>query len=512
VSRKLIPLSCISANVISTIENVTLQLLEWASKAVDCSSNQPCLPHAVIVLNKSNPSLPEKEWDPISSTEWLFAGLERELESSLKFKPFVKKLRANDCYRKFGAKELLECFYSSVQVVQVPAFADGAGRPNLIERQMEILYKRLSDCCYYTRNEKQDRRMLLTADQLSPYIQLAFDHFSSDDGLEKGFDFIQASFLTRPVFPNLADNIFAIARPSLVIRKNDLDQKRLKAYFADLSRPVASALMFDAARNERMGKAKDIFPQYREACENALGMIMSKLWPCAAQNCSNVRDGHTKGHQMRNGKVIGAGEPYSPILGFSEQEQRPEFLRLIRENLDTMLGQVSDKSSTKEQKLDLDTGELYEARRHHQRVMFEFLEKEAGPVAVNLHFRDNIGCLLCLFGLATHALPCGHIICGECVQSYGSQRSSSSFEIPNCPLHVHDAWQQPVSIRYKPNLAGVRVLSIDGYVSWSSIEGKNSDSDSDSIVAAYVESYNWPCFKTSRESSVAISRSNASLT
>jgi hypothetical protein len=69
-----------------------------------------------------------------------------------------------------------------------------------------------------------------------------------------------------------------------------------------------------------------------------------------------------------------------------------------------------------------------------------------------------------------------------------------------------------MSIRYKPNLAGVRVLSIDGYVSWCSIEGKNSDSESDSIVAAYVEPYNWPCFKTSRESSVAISRSNASLT
>jgi hypothetical protein len=462
-------------------------------------------------LNKSNPSLPEKEWDPISSTEWLFAGLERELESNLKFKPFVKELRANDCYRKVGAKELLECYYSSVLVVRVPAFADGAGRPNLIKQQMEILYKRLSDCCYDARNEKQQRRMLLTADQLSPYIQLAFDHFSVE-GLDKGFDFIQASFLTRPVFPNLADNIFAIAKPSLVIRKTEFDQKRLKAYFADLSRPVASALMFDAARNERMGTAKDIFPQYREACENALGKIMSKLWPCATQNCSNVRDGHMKGHQMSNGRVIGAREPYSPTLGFSEQEQRPEFLRLICENLDTMLGQVSAKSSTKEEKLDLDTGELFEARRHHRRVMSGFLEKEAGPVTVHLNFRDNIGCLLCLFGLATHTLPCGHTICGECVRSYGNQRSSSFFEMPNCPLHVHEDWQQPMSIRYKPDLAGVRVLSIDGYVSWCSIEGKNSDSDSDSIVAAYVESYNWPFFKTLRESSVAISQSNASLT
>lgn len=505
---------CIFANATSTIENVTLQLLEWASKAIHCSSNQPCLPHAVIVLNKSDPSLPDEDWDPITSTKWLFAGLERQLDTNLKFKPFVATLKGDDRRRTVGAHELLECYYSSVQVVRVPAFADGAGRPKLIQQQMNTLYRRLSDCCVDAREQKRERRMLLTADQFSPYIQLAFDHFSSS-GLDKGgFDFIQASFLNRPVFPNLADNIVAIARPSLKMRKDGANHKHLKAYFEDLSRPVASALMFDAARNERMGKAEYIFPQYREACEEALGIIMSKLWPCAAQNCSNVRDGHKKGHQMSSGKVIGAGKSYSPTLGFTEHAQKPIFLRLIRENLHTMLGQISDISSRKKG-LDLDAGELSEARKYHKRIMFEFLADEAPAVMLHLNFRDNIGCLLCLFGSAAHALPCGHVLCSECVQSYGLQRSPDSFEITECPLHAHRDWPKPVSIRYKPALAGVRVLSIDGYVALCGSAGNDKDSDFDLTVltvVGYVASCSWPCWRTSRENFVATSLSSASLT
>jgi len=64
-----------------------------------------------------------------------------------------------------------------------------------------------------------------------------------------------------------------------------------------------------------------------------------------------------------------------------------------------------------------------------------------------------------------HSLPCGHIICTDCLTGYGHVRGHSIIEITECPLHTQDndsppwpQWHVPII----PPGAGIRVLTLDG--------------------------------------------------
>jgi hypothetical protein len=66
-----------------------------------------------------------------------------------------------------------------------------------------------------------------------------------------------------------------------------------------------------------------------------------------------------------------------------------------------------------------------------------------------------------------HPLPFGHVLCTPCIKGYGSPLEHSLVRMDCCPLHPEE-WEKfgPWIIRFKPDFAGVRVLSLDGYVIW----------------------------------------------
>ena len=70
-------------------------------------------------------------------------------------------------------------------------------------------------------------------------------------------------------------------------------------------------------------------------------------------------------------------------------------------------------------------------------------------------------CYCCLMEVPEHPLQCGHVLCTGCIKAYGYQHDSHSVVIEYCPLH---------SIHFKPDYAGVRILSLDGFVMFFDIE------------------------------------------
>ena len=90
-------------------------------------------------------------------------------------------------------------------------------------------------------------------------------------------------------------------------------------------------------------------------------------------------------------------------------------------------------------------------------------------------FISHSTCFACLFEPPEHPLPCGHILCTSCLRAYGHARGRTVVEIDGCPLEASNKgfWR----VFLKPSAAGVRILTLDGYVKAQTIyfrEGPNS--------------------------------------
>ncbi|KAG9236159.1 hypothetical protein BJ875DRAFT_482583 [Amylocarpus encephaloides] len=268
-----------------TVENVIMMLLELGDKSIEHSTNQPALPHAIIVLNKTDNAFDVPQWEQQASTNWLFSGIDETIHNTAKFCRYLEKWeRVNG--RQLNTEQLLRCYYTTVQVIRVPRVTE-------------------KDC-----NEVQEKktrlRMLLNADQFNPYLQLAFQHFRSEEGLEKPFDFVQASFSNSPISADFADHIVSVGK--FLQNRKRKHAARQFTFTGLLKEPiplVSACIMLDAAKNNRLGDASSILPKYSKFCKEALDVFVEE-GPCQVPGCVNVEQGHAKGHQDKTGNIIRA--------------------------------------------------------------------------------------------------------------------------------------------------------------------------------------------------------------
>jgi hypothetical protein len=82
-----------------------------------------------------------------------------------------------------------------------------------------------------------------------------------------------------------------------------------------------------------------------------------------------------------------------------------------------------------------------------------------GPL---INYANHAACFCCLRELPEHPLPCGHVLCTLCVRSFAFKKNSQSYSMQWCPLHKHELWDEEWEIAVKPQLAGVRILTLDG--------------------------------------------------
>lgn len=219
--------------------------MNWAAAALEKSSNQPVLPHAIIVLNASEYDIDPELWDVDISTSRLFENLSRTVFHNVTFKKYAQFWR--DRHRSIETVEqLLHAYYRAVNVVRVPT----SGRPNLIQTQVETLYACIVSACSDARERKAELRMLLDADELQPYLQYAFDHFACD--LDSPFDFVQASLINSPIPHDFGGNILKLAISLMEQWKNAAD---IPIIFTELSYMVGSCIMLESARSKIRGKS-----------------------------------------------------------------------------------------------------------------------------------------------------------------------------------------------------------------------------------------------------------------
>jgi hypothetical protein len=77
-----------------------------------------------------------------------------------------------------------------------------------------------------------------------------------------------------------------------------------------------------------------------------------------------------------------------------------------------------------------------------------------------LTIRSKKTCFVCIRGRPQYRLPCGHIICDNCVWRYGDRSDVWTFDIHHCFLCKLET--PGINIKFKPPTATARLLSIDG--------------------------------------------------
>jgi hypothetical protein len=232
---------------------------------------------------------------------------------------------------------------------------------------------------------------------------------------------------------------------------------------------VSKYLSIGIKTNTGIGTALEIFPKYLGLLEDVLDPFFEEHWPCEQRHprtrarCVNVRTRHTKGHQAENGKVFAAGDYVS---GFTLDEYRKEFL----DNVYCCLVKLLDRLE-KELRVKTKAGtpeRLVAAFIHRDLVLvgfFRYLDpperwRHAGPLT------SQSACFCCLLATGQYPLPCGHLLCTECVTAFGKLDSTTSIVgITECPIGGDACCllaQFPAQIHIKPRSSGVRALSLDG--------------------------------------------------
>jgi hypothetical protein len=97
------------------IEDVLEHLVNWADAALETSSNQPVLPHVIIVLNATENNIEEQLWDPDIATSTVLDSLSRTVFQNTTFKRYAQFWRERKRPIE-TVSQLIRSYYSSIKV------------------------------------------------------------------------------------------------------------------------------------------------------------------------------------------------------------------------------------------------------------------------------------------------------------------------------------------------------------------------------------------------------------
>lgn len=428
------------------------KLLDWGVNSLEKSLNQPALPHAIVVLNATDPGVDDREWTTEYATQSLLDSVKGALDA-VDGVPKCRKLAEH--WAKLGkniktVEDLLLRYYSSFQVIRVPA----KPRYMVIDQQIAKLQSLIQSSCVKSFHAKRRARMLTNADELNIYFQAGFNHFTTH--LDIPFNFVEVSLVNNPIPFNFGGHILRLATTASA--RFQQEETNATWLFDRLAIMLASCVMLDCARF-RKGRMEDLFHNYESFFDYALAEFFEIHWPCsftlAGRRCGLVKVRHeVKGHQDEHG-ILAAGDYQS---SFSTEA----FIVRFKEQLKHAIGSV-------QRDFYYEAEQVNQSEEHvpDERIALSLHREYIGQFFASVGPADQLfshsSCFSCLMSVPEHPLPCGHVICHACLKAFGKPVGKSTIAMHSCPLHNDDTrWARPRLIQLKPEGAGIRILSLDG--------------------------------------------------
>lgn len=194
---------------------------------------------------------------------------------------------------------------------------------------------------------------------------------------------------------------------------------------------------------------------YQPSLERMYMLFCDHHLPCSFSDrlnrpCVRTRLAHGAEHRTAQGKIIGTGRFEA---NFSADSYQPLWIRFLKDEIDEHEDDYWE--ALDEEPPTISRREI--AARLHLNTIYEFFT-DLGTAAP---FISHASCFACLLEIPRHPLPCGHVICDNCVRMCGD-KGHAKLQLKYCPLHRHTSFEPPWEIEHKSERAGVRILSLDG--------------------------------------------------
>jgi predicted acylesterase/phospholipase RssA len=154
-------------------------------------------------------------------------------------------------------------------------------------------------------------------------------------------------------------------------------------------------------------------------------------------------------HRTLDGRIIGTGQYTTSITANS---YLPQWISFLKRRLDMYekdyLEAVDEEPEILTQRL---ASELH----------IEQMNYSCNKLGTARPFVSHASCYGCLVNIPQHPLPCGHVLCDNCVRDCGT-RGHGKIKLEYCPLHTHTSFEPPWEITQKIDHVGIRILSLDG--------------------------------------------------
>lgn len=385
-------------------------------------------------------------------------------------------------------RQLFSRSFSSVFVHYIPLCGYGhLGSSRDILTQTDKLSQRVKQDAERVQNQRKEAWTRFTTAQLSQVVHYAFAHLAT--GSSEPFDFNRcrrkisipdtlqgffSEFLIRTLKEEMEtsfEDTAAVIATSLLRRylaankggwfipygpKNTLWQK--SRYFrSGLTFPQVPILHPDHVFN------KENIAICEAAMENFLryGAKCTYIDADSGERCVNTKRGHKIGHQNKSGKLLDDGQYQA--CRFTPNDLTSAIDRPLREAMEDIT--PTSPSDWHQGAVSRHRVNLATLRRRGKNIPTYFRKSSSGKKKMRLH-RSTDFCLGCLHGRPEYRLPCNHVICETCLEDFAVRdKDPGRLTNLNCAIcgsvaPENEKW--PHSIRVRPQLAGLRVLTLDG--------------------------------------------------
>ncbi|VBB80788.1 Putative calcium-independent phospholipase A2 [Podospora comata] len=432
-----------------------LRLLEWSMAGAESTINQHALPALIIVLN--GPTIEDEEWihgSPEAVTDAFFKTIEEEISANEKIKNFA------NFHGTKNMKDLFRRSYSTVYVHYVPlqGYLTLGSSSNVVKQTMKLGHRIRADALR-VQLARADSWARFDTRQLSVIVEFAFRHLTSNKHNEP-FDFRKCR--RRITVPTSAEEHFSeilgrclegMTTSAFVTTAQTLGSSLLRhALHEDTSAPLVPDGVFNS----------DI----RALCERAVSQYLDANSQCAfvdfcRRRCVNTKMGHAQGHQDITGRLL------QPGLFVTDAKFNAEaFLGAVETAINDLMSRINAKSPPGRQAWRYLAAAAHRKNLEGLRNLGAFPHSETGPVPQDDFMSEFSVCYGCFFGRPEYRLPCNHVICEKCVEDFDDTPRDARY--PGLSTHngcvvcgaKDEGW--PYKAHTKPNLAGVRALSLDG--------------------------------------------------